>query len=138
MAWHEPYYIHTWESWGCWSFIQELLKERVQDLINQNPEFDFENESIKVKISGDGARMTLNTSFIILSFTLLQNYSDLMSARGKLYNCHSEGFRKVWNTERVICWLFSDINDLNSINKIPINGKEITLEFFWGEIINSF
>ena len=33
---------------------------------------------------------------------------------------------------------FSDINDLNSINKITINGKEITLEFFWGEIINSF
>ena len=38
----------------------------MQDLINQNPEFDFENESVKVKISGDGARMTLDTSFIIL------------------------------------------------------------------------
>lgn len=66
----------------------------MQDLINQNPEFDFENERVKVKISGDGARMTLNTSFIILSFALLQNYSDLMSARGKLYNCHSEGSEK--------------------------------------------
>lgn len=67
----------------------------MQDLINQNPEFDFENRGVKVKISGDGARMTLNTSFIILSFALLQNYSDLMSARGKLYISHSEGFRKV-------------------------------------------
>ena len=67
----------------------------MQDLINQNPEFDFENRGVKVKISGDGARMTLNTSFIILSSALLQNYSDLISARGKLYNCHSEGFRKV-------------------------------------------
>ena len=38
----------------------------MQDLINQNPEFDFENESVKVKISGDGTRMTLSTSFIIL------------------------------------------------------------------------
>ena len=36
--------------------FKELLKERVQNLINQNPEFDFENESVKVKISGDGAR----------------------------------------------------------------------------------
>ena len=26
--------------------FKELLKERVQDLINQNPEFDFENESV--------------------------------------------------------------------------------------------
>ena len=38
----------------------------MQDLINQNPEFDFENRGVKVKISGDGARMTLNTSFFIL------------------------------------------------------------------------
>ena len=53
--------------------FKELLNERVQDFINQNPEFDFENESVKVKISGDGARMTRNTSFIILSFALLQN-----------------------------------------------------------------
>ena len=41
--------------------FKELLKERVQDLIDQNPEFDFENEIVKVKISGDGARMTRNT-----------------------------------------------------------------------------
>ena len=72
--------------------FKELLKERVQNLINQNPEFDFENESVKVKISGDGARMTRNTTFIILSFALLQNNSHLMSARG---NRHCEGLRKL-------------------------------------------
>ena len=33
---------------------------------------------------------------------------------------------------------FSDINDLNSMNKITINGKEITLEFILGKIITSF
>ena len=31
--------------------FKELLNERLQDFINQNPEFDFENESVKVKIS---------------------------------------------------------------------------------------
>ena len=35
-----------------------ILNKRVEDSIYENPEFDFENESVKVKILGDGARMT--------------------------------------------------------------------------------
>jgi len=35
-----------------------ILNKSVQDSIYENPEFDFENESVKVKILGDGARMT--------------------------------------------------------------------------------
>ena len=68
------------------SFKQLLLK-RLQDFMSNNPGFDFGNENIKIKISGDWARMTRNTSFIILSFSLLQGDSDLMSALGHYCNC---------------------------------------------------
>ena len=112
--------------------FKELLNERVQDFINQNPEFDFENESVKVKISGDGARMTRNTSFIILSFALLQNNSDLMSARGNHTIAIVKGSEKYETLKESFANVFSDINDLNSGNKITINGKEIALEFFLG------
>ena len=37
---------------------------------------------IKVKISGDGARMTRNSNYIILSFSILQKEDELMSSRG--------------------------------------------------------
>ena len=60
------YYIHTWKSQGCGSFIPGISQGKSARFINQNPEFDIENESVKVKISVDGARMTCNTSFIIL------------------------------------------------------------------------
>ena len=112
--------------------FKELLKERVQNLINQNPEFDFENESVKVKISGDRARMTRNTTFIILSFALLQNNSHLMSARGNNTIAIVKGSENYITLKESFANVFSDINDLNSMTKITINGKEIKLEFFLG------
>ena len=54
------------EGQGCRSFIPGTSQGKSARFINQNPEFDIETESVKVKISGDGARMTCNTSFIIL------------------------------------------------------------------------
>ena len=38
--------------------------------------------AIKVKISGDGARMTRNSNYIIMSFSILQKEEELMSSRG--------------------------------------------------------
>jgi hypothetical protein len=40
------------------------------------------NEPVQVKISGDGARMTRNSNFILHSFSLLQNIDDVMAAKG--------------------------------------------------------
>ena len=38
--------------------------------------------AIKVKISGDGARMTRNSNYIIMSFSILQKEEELMLSRG--------------------------------------------------------
>ena len=40
------------------------------------------DQPIRVKISGDGARMTRLTNYVILSYCLLDNNDDLFSARG--------------------------------------------------------
>lgn len=37
---------------------------------------------MRVKISGDGARMTRHTNYVILSFCLLDKNEDVFSARG--------------------------------------------------------
>ena len=42
-------------------------------------------ERIKVKISGDGARMTRNSNYIIMSFSILQKEEELMSSRGAVH-----------------------------------------------------
>ena len=38
--------------------------------------------TIKLKISGDGARMTKLTNYVILSFYILNGSEDVLSARG--------------------------------------------------------
>ena len=40
----------------------------------------------KVKLSGDGAKMTRLTAFVIISFSLLNDEDAVMSSKGKL--CH--------------------------------------------------
>ncbi|KAJ7382866.1 hypothetical protein OS493_032235 [Desmophyllum pertusum] len=41
------------------------------------------DKPIRVKISGDGARMTRLTNYVILSYSLLDDNDDLFCARGK-------------------------------------------------------
>ena len=39
----------------------------------------------KIKISGDGAKMSRLTNFIVLSFSLLSDGEKVMSAKGEYY-----------------------------------------------------
>lgn len=57
-----------------------LLTARIRDHFVSHP--DDHDKILKVKISGYGARMTRNSSFILLSFPLLQAGDDIMAAKG--------------------------------------------------------
>ena len=45
-----------------------------------------EGEKVKVKLSGDGARMSRASNFILLSFSILQSADDLLSSKGNITN----------------------------------------------------
>lgn len=57
-----------------------LLTARIRDHFASHP--DGYDKILKVNISGDGARMTRNSSFILLSFSLLQAGDDIMAGKG--------------------------------------------------------
>ena len=40
------------------------------------------NEKVKVKISGDGARMTRLTNYVFLSYYVLDELKDVLAAKG--------------------------------------------------------
>jgi hypothetical protein len=40
---------------------------------------------LKVKISGDGAKMTRLSNFMLLSFSFLQTEENVLSSKGKYY-----------------------------------------------------
>ena len=48
----------------------------------ENPDFKVQSDSVKLKISGDGAQMTRNTHFIILSLAIPDSHCNVLSAKG--------------------------------------------------------
>lgn len=117
---------------GCQLNFEDSLKEHLECFISENPKFDLENNSVRIKLSGDGAQMTRNTNFIIMSFAFLDGNGNAMSAKGnhtiavikesECYQVMKESLRDV----------FSGINSLNSTKKIEVGNKNINLEFFLG------
>ena len=59
----------------------ETSRSHIKDLQKKDPSFAV-NEPVKIKISGDGAKMSRSTNFMILSFSLLQTGEKVMSLRG--------------------------------------------------------
>ena len=55
------------------------LKQHIQQLLNDKPE--LHDTPIEVKISGDGARVSRTTNFMMFSFGLLQANESVMSSK---------------------------------------------------------
>ena len=51
---------------------ETVFKIHISDFLKQNSDFDPITDKIKIKINGDGARMTWNSNFILPSFSILQ------------------------------------------------------------------
>ncbi|CAB4041448.1 Hypothetical predicted protein [Paramuricea clavata] len=62
--------------------LKDILTDKMRDFISCPPERSNNEQCIKVKISGDGAQMTRNSNFILMSFSLLQSSEDVMAACG--------------------------------------------------------
>ena len=60
------------------SSVENLFADHISDYINKNPVFCAETDSIQIKISGDGAKMTNTSNFILLLFAILQTGESVM------------------------------------------------------------
>lgn len=107
---------------GAQMSLNDLLRERIREHLASHP--DDHDNTITIKISGDGARMTRNSSFILLSFALLQVGDDVMAVvKGKEdYTTLQTSFADV----------FLDINNLIHTKQFKVDDKTIDLEFFGG------
>jgi hypothetical protein len=114
---------------GAQVSFKELLKERIKDYVTTHPTVG-QGEAIKVKISADGARMTRNSNFILMSFALVESDHDAMAAKGN----HTIGVvngKEDYETLKT-CFrdILADINELVEEKNIEVNGRQINLDFF--------
>lgn len=120
------------EAEGAQISFYGALQEKLEDLLTSNPNFDYANENVKIKLSGDGARMTRNTSFIISSFAFLQGLDDVMSAKGNHSVGVVKGSESYHTLKESFKDIFKEINDLNDKKKITVKWKELKVELFLG------
>jgi len=114
------------------SSVKSLFQEHIQDYLNQNPSYNINDDKIKIKINGDGARMTRNSNFILLSFSILQTEESVMSAKGNRTIAIVNGSESYQTLQEAFGEIFEDINNMISSGKLTVNDKEINTEFFLG------
>ena len=92
-----------------------------------------ETDTIQIEITGDEAKMTNNSNFILLSFSILQIDENVMSAKGNMTIGIVNG-KENYTTIKVS---FGDVID--EINKLVADtSTDANIELFWEGIINPF
>ncbi len=113
------------EEHGAQLPFKQLLKNRIKEYTIAHPNVVRDNETIKVKISGDGANMTRSSNFILMSFAILQSTDDVFAAKGN----HTIAVVKGKEDYDVLKHCFRDVfNDINDM----LREDTVNLEFFLG------
>ena len=109
----------------------ETLKNHIREFLRTDPSYDL-TEPVKVKISGDGAKMSRTTNFMILSFCLLQTGEKVMSSRGNRTIAIVNGPEKYETLEHSFSSAINEINTVLETGFIEVDGQEVQIEMFVG------
>ena len=116
---------------GAQISFTETLRCHIKDLQRKDPSFGL-NEPVKIKISGDGAKMSRSTNFMILSFCLLQTGKKVMSSRRNRTIAIVNGPEKYDTLEHSFSSVISEINSVLEAGFIDVDGKHVQVEMFLG------
>lgn len=106
---------------GAQMLFTGLLRGRVQDLFSRDKEINWKQHPVQVEISGDGVRMARNTSFILVSFSLLKAGDDVLSSSCNHTLAIVEGSESYDTQKEAFGEVFGEIND--TIKTRTHNGK---------------
>lgn len=106
------------------------LSSHIKDLLISKPE--LKDQTIDVKLSGDGARMSRTTNFMMFSFALLQNDESVMSSKSNRTVAIVNGPEEYLTLKTSLSTIFNEINDLIEKGSLSIDGYDIKLNFFLG------
>ena len=120
------------EEHGAQLPFKELLKNRIKEYTIAQPNVVRDNETIKVKISGDGANMTRSSNFILMSFAILQSTDDVLAAKGNHTIAVVKGKEDYDVLKHCFRDVFNDINDMLREKKLDLGEDTVNLEFFLG------
>ncbi|CAB4016317.1 Hypothetical predicted protein [Paramuricea clavata] len=105
------------------------LRDHVKELLAQQP--DLSDSVVQVKLSGDGARMTRSTNFMLSSFALLQQ-GNVMSSKSNRTVAIINGKEDYQTLKTALPDFFDEVNSLIETGSLLVDCNEVKLEFFLG------
>ncbi|CAB4028869.1 Hypothetical predicted protein [Paramuricea clavata] len=120
------------EEHGAQLPFKDLLKNRIKKYTIAHPNVVRDNETIKVKISGDGANVTRSSNFILMSFAILQSTDDVLAAKGNHTIAVVKGKEDYDVLKHCFRDVFNDINDMLREKNLDLGEDTVNLEFFLG------
>jgi len=109
--------------------LSEILTCNLQAAVYTVPTI---NDKIKIKINGDGARMTRNSHFLLLSFSILQARESVMFTKGNRTIGIVNGAEGYQTIKVSFGSLFKEINSLIDSAKLTVDGQDLNTEFYLG------
>ncbi|KAK2550530.1 hypothetical protein P5673_028729 [Acropora cervicornis] len=109
--------------------LESVLKKQIH---LKKIDIDDPDLKVKIKISGDGAKMSRLTSFITISFSVLNNDEDLMSSKGNNAVAVIKGHETYELLQSSCSTIFRQVNHVIDKGKVSIEGKDIPVDVFLG------
>ena len=110
----------------------KLCSKTISLIFSRKSDFDPITDKIKIKINGDGAIMTRNSNFILLSFSILQTGESVITAKGNRTLGIVSGSESYHTIKESFQSLFKEVNDLIATGIITVDGQEVKTEFYLG------
>ena len=112
--------------------VETVFKDHISDFLKKNSDFDpiTDKIKIKIKINGDGAIMTRNSNFILLSFSILQTGESVITAKGNRTLGIVSGSESYHTIKESFQSLFKEVNDLIATGIITVDGQEVKTEYY--------
>ncbi|CAB3978408.1 Hypothetical predicted protein [Paramuricea clavata] len=108
-------------------FMSELKSIHQGTIDISDPTFKLD-----IKLSGDGAKMSRLTNFVVISFSILNNKKDVMSSKGN----HTLAIIKRHESYDLLksscSTIFEQVNKLVESKRIEVNGSSIPVEVYLG------
>ena len=113
--------------------FKSVLSQQISASEQENPAFDFDNETFEIKISGDGAKMTEKTNYILLFYAPLQTKDEVMAAKGTHTIAVVNGIEKYEIIQVALKDVFA--KSILSLSKGPLTlmVRKSNLSFFEGQ-----
>ena len=113
---------------GAYISVNDMLAADLCVRMHENGVEDPEGQNFKIKISGDGARFSRTTNFLMISYAILEGDQEVLSSAGHRTFAASKAPEDYNAMKSSLAVVWRDLNELISNGFIMIDDKKVNVE----------